>query len=513
MRCIYCGTPLSGIDYCTGCGADITVLKRIVRISNLLYNEGLEKATVRDLSGAVACLKRSLKFNKENIDARNLLGLVYFESGEVVAALSEWVISKNFQPADNPANEYIEKLQANKNRLDTINLTIRKYNQSLIYCREDNEDMAIIQLKKVLTQNPKLIKGYQLLALLYLKRREYERARKLLKKAIRIDATNTTTLRYLREVELATGITTSLDVKHKKRYEKGSESKMPGTITYKNGNEVLIQPATFRESSTAATFFNIFLGLILGAAIIWFLAIPANTQNVHDQINQQVTDANTKLASETSKVQSLEDEIEQYQSQVDEVNAAREAADQKAQGYEALVQAADYLIQGDQASAASALEKVDQENLETAAQSLYTHVNDQVKSVLFQQYYVNGGNYIVSGDYDRAIEELTKAVQADPDQYDGYYMLGMAYYYKGDTENANKTFQNAIERFPDRASELQQYISGDMTGATIDTTGDQTGTDGTGTGDGTGTDGTGSSDPVVTDPTGVQYDQYGNIIG
>ena len=135
MRCIYCGTPLSGIDYCTGCGADITVLKRIVRISNLLYNEGLEKATVRDLSGAVACLKRSLKFNKENIDARNLLGLVYFESGEVVAALSEWVISKNFCPVDNPANEYIAKLQANKNRLDTINLTIRKYNQSLIYCR------------------------------------------------------------------------------------------------------------------------------------------------------------------------------------------------------------------------------------------------------------------------------------------------------------------------------------------------------------------------------------------
>ena len=29
-----------------------------------------------------------------NIDARNLLGLVYFETGEVVEALTEWVISK-----------------------------------------------------------------------------------------------------------------------------------------------------------------------------------------------------------------------------------------------------------------------------------------------------------------------------------------------------------------------------------------------------------------------------------
>ncbi len=27
MNCIYCGTPLSGIDYCTGCGADVTLQK------------------------------------------------------------------------------------------------------------------------------------------------------------------------------------------------------------------------------------------------------------------------------------------------------------------------------------------------------------------------------------------------------------------------------------------------------------------------------------------------------
>ena len=76
MKCIFCGIPLGKNDYCTGCGADITLQKRIVRISNLLYNQGLEKAMVRDLSGAIVCLKRSLKFNKENIDARNLLGLV-----------------------------------------------------------------------------------------------------------------------------------------------------------------------------------------------------------------------------------------------------------------------------------------------------------------------------------------------------------------------------------------------------------------------------------------------------
>lgn len=32
-----------------------------------------------------------------NTNARNLLGLVYFEMGESVKALSEWVISKSLQ--------------------------------------------------------------------------------------------------------------------------------------------------------------------------------------------------------------------------------------------------------------------------------------------------------------------------------------------------------------------------------------------------------------------------------
>lgn len=114
MRCIYCNTPLAAIDYCPGCGADVTIQKRIFRISNLLYNEGLEKALVRDMEGAIVCLKRSLKFNKENIDARNLLGLCYYETGEAVSALCEWVISKNLKPENNLADNYINVLQSTK---------------------------------------------------------------------------------------------------------------------------------------------------------------------------------------------------------------------------------------------------------------------------------------------------------------------------------------------------------------------------------------------------------------
>ena len=89
--------------HCQACGRDVSLYRRIVRTSNTYYNVGLEKAKVRDLSGAAVYLKKSLDLYKKNTDARNLLGLVYYELGETVDALAEWVISKNLQPEDNLA--------------------------------------------------------------------------------------------------------------------------------------------------------------------------------------------------------------------------------------------------------------------------------------------------------------------------------------------------------------------------------------------------------------------------
>ena len=158
MRCYNCGCQLSEHDFCTACGADVAIYKKIMKLSNRFYNEGLEKASVRDLSGAINSLRQSLKFNKNNVEARNLLGLVYVEIGEVVAALSEWVISKNLRPKKNIADDYIEMVQSNPTRLENINQTIKKYNQALLYCNQDSKDLAIIQLKKVLSLNPKFVK-------------------------------------------------------------------------------------------------------------------------------------------------------------------------------------------------------------------------------------------------------------------------------------------------------------------------------------------------------------------
>lgn len=480
MNCIYCGRPLSGIDFCTGCGSDITIQKRIKRISNLLYNQGLEKATVRDLSGAIVCLKRSLKFNKENVDARNLLGLVYFETGEVVAALSEWVISKNMGVPDNAADFYIDRLQANKNKLDSINQTIRKYNQALIYCRQDNEDMAAIQLKKVLTQNPKFIKAYHLLSLLFLKQQEYEKARKLLRKAAYIDTTNTTTLRYLKEVEAATGISTSLDVKRKKRYAKEKVNKLTGTMSYMSGNEMIIQPTTFRDSSAVATFINIVLGIILGAAVVYFLIVPGTRQSIHASANKQVTDANSKMAAEVARVQGLEKEIEDYQSKVQEAEDTMDEADRKAESYEDILSAAKLYLDGDETKVAEELAKVDADSMTGAGKELYDTLKTAVGDAVYNAALQAGHTAYLVPDYETAIENYLKAIDAkEDDNYEAMKYLGFSYLNNQDTAKANEVFKEALQKYPAQAAELQGYITNDTTGGADESETGETNEDGT----------------------------------
>ena len=56
MNCINCGAFLTDtdVDYCPHCGANVLIQKKVDYLSKLYYNQGLEKASIRDLSGAIS---------------------------------------------------------------------------------------------------------------------------------------------------------------------------------------------------------------------------------------------------------------------------------------------------------------------------------------------------------------------------------------------------------------------------------------------------------------------------
>ena len=358
MNCMNCGAFLMDkeLDYCPNCGCNVLIQKKVDYLSRQYYNQGLEKASVRDLSGAISCLKQSLIYNKLNIQARNLLGLVYFETGEVVAALSEWVISKNLQPNRNLATEYINKLQANSNKLEAINETIRKYNDALNLCREGHEDMAAIRLKRILTQNPKLIKGYHLLALIQMKEREYNKARRTLRKAARIDKTNTTTLRFLREIDEQTGVTTKLERQNKKRiFRNGAAAKRESDG---NEGEVVIQTPAYKEQSRISLFFMLATGFAAGLLAFYLLAVPAIRQGIYREANQQIVKYSDAVSSQGAELTKAQSQAQESGDTVEAASKQIEEEKKKSSTYEALLEAYSALQQQNVDEAALKLQNV-----------------------------------------------------------------------------------------------------------------------------------------------------------
>ena len=375
MNCMNCGAFLTDmdLDYCPNCGYNVLIQKKVDYLSKIFYNQGLEKASIRDLSGAIACLKQSLMYDKRNIRARNLLGPVYFETGEVVSALSEWVISKNLQPTRNLASEYINKLQANPNKLAAINETIKKYNHALMLCREGHEDMAAIQLRKILTQNSKLIKGYHLLALIQMKNGEWNKARRILKKAARIDKTNTTTLRFLREVDEQTGVTTRLEKKKKGLFRSGTKENPDTDIL---GSERVAQPTVYREHSKVSVFFILMAGIAAGAVAFWLLAVPAIRQGIYQEANQQIVQYSESLASQGAELTKAQGEAKESGDTVESVTQELTTEQAKSESYQALLQAYTYYQQQNLDEAAVEIQKVHVDVLTDSMKSVYTTIRD-----------------------------------------------------------------------------------------------------------------------------------------
>ncbi len=468
MICYNCGCALSEHNFCTNCGVDVSIYKKVLKISNNFYNEGLEKAAVRDLTGAIQSLRQSLKFNKNNVEARNLLGLVYFETGEVVAALSEWVISKNLRPKKNIADDYIDMVQSNPTRLDTINKTIKKYNQALLYCHQESKDLAIIQLKKVLSLNPRYIRAHQLLALLYIDAEDWQKAERELLRCEQIDVGNITTKRYLKEVTLMLHPEETEDAKTPKKKKKEAPEEV---FRYQSGNETIIQPLDVKEPKgvSFSAILYLLIGLAIGVAMTVFLILPARIQAVRDSNSEELRTVSEQLASESATTNELQQKLETLQRENSDLYTEMEAyvgTDGTIETMDKMLSAVnDYLkAPEDVGQVASYLESIQNEVVLTETsesfQAVYQSLLEAVGPSVAKEYYEDGMAAYRQEVYADAIQNLEKAYIYDAGNIDVVYNLANAYYRNGDYENAAIYYQKVIDNFPntERANRSADYM-------------------------------------------------------
>lgn len=424
--------------------------------SNQWYNDGLKKADIRDLSGAEASLRRSLWYNRDNVAARNLLGLVYYGKGEVCEALVQWIISKNIQSHENIAAYFIKRVQGTPNDLELINQAAKKYNQCLDYCRQGSEDLAIIQLNKVISMNPVFLRAYQLLALLYIQTGQRSKARQILRRAYRLDVTNVTTLRYMHELSLIHG------------RDKAQKDGKKQSVSYQMGNETIIQPvsSTLKDSAPKMTVLNIVTGVVVGVVLVWFLMVPAVRQNMAKKARDEAVSYSEQIASLKSQIDLLEQDIDKYKADSEATAAEIETAKNTKNSYEGLVSAINHARQEnyDRAALADELLAIDASSLGEVGKTVYDDITKDVFEEQCEKLYESAARDYDAGNYKSVTEKMERAVKMREGYENGRALLLLlkAYQKTGDLEHAAAVNSRITELFPgsDVAKEAADFING-----------------------------------------------------
>lgn len=416
--------------------------KRCRQISNSFYNLGLEKAQIRDLSGAAECLKKSLHFNKYQTDARNLLGLIYYEMGETAEALVQWVISSNLQPQKNRAVHYLHEIQDKPGRLEAESVNIKKYNQGLFHAQNGSDDLAILQLSRVVENNPHFIKAHLVLALLYIAREDYTRAGKSLYKVLQIDKNNPKALWYMSIVKSNTG---RAEVERRKLTNAFSHRQMQ--------DDDIIMPPSYKENTGWQSVLNILVGLVLGAMVIFFLVMPASTESLNAKHNQELKNTLEELNQKNLEIDRLNQKVETAKSAQDQAEENLKTLQNSSGGtlaqYQNLVKILQAYRDEDQQTAVLLYVDTDWSVLndgvlnETVAW-IQKDMAENGYTVLMNM----GDETLAAGDAAKAEEYYQKSLQIKADNPEVIYKLGMAYVTAGDQQTATQYFTDIIMNYP-----------------------------------------------------------------
>jgi len=257
---------------------DTVLYAGTIRLSDKLYNKGLSKLNNGDLTQGIEILNRSVSVNKNNIQARNLLGLALFEIGYVGDAFKHWTISQSLQDEDNPATGYLEEAKKNSRALEALNDAAAKYNQALIYIKNKSDDLAIIQLKRAVELNPRFVDALNLLALCHLIQNSREKAAAAAERVLEVDIQNTIALNYLSIINPGRG---KLDARKGDMGRQGRKGQLKSQASsYRAISMHEKKPRTFR--------FDIILALVIGAvctfAVMYIMFYPAIDRQHENQL-------------------------------------------------------------------------------------------------------------------------------------------------------------------------------------------------------------------------------------
>ena len=308
MKCPICKTEVQNGHICPNCNENAYVLNKIFNISVRLYNEALQRANKKDFSNAICLVEKSLYFNKNNYQARNLLGLLYYQTGRLGDAVKQWILSSNInQNKNNRAFYYINIFKKDIRNFEKLDDAVRLYNQAIIYLKNRNDDLAVIRLKKALDINPNFIDAMNLLAFCYIIQRKYQKSLKILHSVLLLDVNNKMALRYIEEIES----------KRKKNKEEvlSEEYTYNGMVKTVDEDEEYSKVKSKSNNNGVVVFLSFIFGILLCGLSMYFLIIPdyverqvAQIEQLNNKINQLQEGNNDTILQKDETIKSLQQE-------------------------------------------------------------------------------------------------------------------------------------------------------------------------------------------------------------
>ena len=418
--------------------------RELRQISNRFYNLAIDRAMERDLYGATLLLKKALSFNAKNTNARNLLGLIFYEEGAITEGIVQWLVSRDlFKSELNPANEYLKKVQDDPDTEKCFK-SVKIYNQAIddldpVYNRTD---LAMLKLNKAIELNDHNVKAMFLLSILYLQIKDHIKAGSYLLRCQKIDNGN----KFINEhMNYVLKNTKKSEVKEKKIEKIYSFKKLE--------SDDAILPRKYIKLSENQKVIFILIGIIIGALSYALLISPhgsstsslasenqviryAELVNDQNKIIRDITIENNQLKNDyedaSVKLRAYEEQNKLFTSQYETLNSIITDFDN---GY--ISRAARNYVELDK-------DAITDESLVT----LLNQARSRIEGIGAKRLCELGTESWNAGNKTAAISYYQLSLSINPDDPETMFLLARLYQNLERNKEANEIFDKIIAQHP-----------------------------------------------------------------
>lgn len=368
--------------------------------------------------------------------------------GRIGDALKHWIISTSMQPEGNAAAGYIDYLQKNAREMEKCNDAIRMYNQAIHYLKQGSDDLAVIQLKKSIDNNPDFLDAYNLMTLCCIEDKNAKRAQHFNEIVLKRDIRNPLALHYRSLLGNAPASPSPL--------KKAEKNKTPAAVSVKKTDSNPPIPRYKRKEKINSVlekrdFLAFLAGIGVAVVVILVLVVPALNESKNTKIKELET-AIENYAGETKmtpeEVLAMRTELEKLQAE----NKLLRSEENKQANLELLATAVAQMTDGDFEACVATLDTIDTVSFSEEDLAKYNSVKTTAYPKAADSYYTKGKSQFLSNNFTEAKTYLETALNYTSNENfvdDTLYYLAKIAEEDGDTIKAKEYYNKIVKDYPD----------------------------------------------------------------